>query len=149
MEKNLHFKILPEYKVVYILCIGIVHLFEVEKMMKEISSSSDYCPTFNVLVNLKYCIMNMKSNTASEFHAYLRDELYIENKRLIAFLTSTPNQVTLTTLYGMEVEETDMRVAVFSTIKPALKYVLENKSKINTLKTYLEALTKKVIIMDP
>ncbi len=138
MEKEIKYKIIPKLKLQIEIAVGrcTTDDFLMLKML-EIKDPL-YNKNYNFLVDLRNLEFEYSSVELQTFLQFLHTQDDVIGKRKSAFLTTTPQQIALITMYSKKTNDLPMNFRVFTTIKEALRFIEIHDEKNPEIIEFLE-----------
>lgn len=116
---------------------------EIISLHKEISTQKNYLPTYNLLIDFRKADLIFDTAKVSRYVDFVNNFPQIHGKRKTAFLTSRPNEVVLTTVFGLIKGNLPIDSNTFSTLNAALAWLGLTQANYNLVYTKLEQLKKR------
>ncbi|WP_457610632.1 hypothetical protein [Lutibacter sp.] len=138
-----NYKILKEYSLILEYHAGILDFESFLKFVQKKISDSQFSLDLNHLIDFRGVTFNITEDEISKTVNFLTKELLTKGeKRNIAVLTSTPQQVVSTTLYNIKQQESNsiITLEIFSTSKRALEWLNIKGISINEIIAIKESL---------
>jgi len=95
------YKILSNLKLIIENYTGCVSMDDMIAVKKEVGLDIDYSPNFNVIMDFRDAHLAFKTLEVANYINFANKSNVIYGERRTAFLTSKPNQVVLTTIFGL------------------------------------------------
>ena len=127
MSKFGTYKIITKEKLIVEYHFGDINIDDFMESRKVISSDQDYNPGFDLVFDFRDVNMIVGEEDIKRFASFFKEFNPILGKRKSAYLTSTPNQVVVTTLFSLEIKNTSIRPMTFSTVELLVEW-LNNKN---------------------
>jgi len=126
MQKNrtsAGYKILQEHKTVLQCINGDFYLSDLIALQDRLSNDQKYCPDYNVIADLVDANLIAEISDVDKYTEYIKNNPRMKGVRRVAYITSRPNEVVLSTLFSQQVKRLAISVNVFSTIEAALLWL--------------------------
>lgn len=138
-----NFKIIPEKKLIIEYFYGKIELKDILELKYRESIEKEYNSNFNVIDDSRDAEFLLDEKEISTYVDHITNNKLINGKRNAAYLTKTPNQVVIATLFDMLKKELPINVRIFSTVEAAINWVdlLQEDKKL--VEFYLENLRKR------
>ena len=114
---------------------GNINIDEFIQSRKTISQDPDFNPDFDILFDFRDANMLVNQADIKKFSEFFKGYSPIIGNRKSAYITSKPNQVAITTIFSMEIEDISVNPRTFSTVEGAVGWIANihiNKSFIQS-----------------
>lgn len=142
-----NYKIILKQNLVVEYHKGILDVESYVNFKKKLMTDTHFQSSLNHLIYFKDVRFATTKKDVSDFKKFMSDNANTLGNRKVAFLTGTPNQVVITTIYNAIPSNLTQSSEIFSTIENALKWlnipihfntdlnriILELKSDLETL----------------
>ena len=126
MLKNNFYKIFKKETLIFEYFSGIVTIDSVLKFKQNLIQDTKLTLgylNYNFLIYFKDATFNIKPNEIIKYVEFSNKNFIQKEKRKVAFVTNSPNQVALVTLFKMESEYQNQKVEVFSNCENAFHWL--------------------------
>jgi len=113
---SIKYKIIPSCNIIIEQYSGPISMEEIISTKQKISHDSSYSPNLNVIMDFEKADLIFESTKLKDYVHFANTFKKIYGKRKTAFLTSKPNEVVLTTLFGMQKGDLPVDTNTFSTL---------------------------------
>ncbi|MFB6340295.1 hypothetical protein ACE1ET_01160 [Saccharicrinis sp. FJH62] len=136
------YKILPEAKLIIEYYSGKIDMDDIIHMQKVLSENSLFDSTFNRALDFRDATLMIDTDDFKRYLEFLKGFPKIFGKRNAAYLTNTPNDVVVTTLFDLIVQQSDVpiNIGIYSTLKGILKWFNITDMDSNTLESIINDL---------
>lgn len=134
-----NFKIVPEKKLIIEYFSGTINLDEIIKLKYLESKNPHFCPDFNIIDDSRDAEFLLNEKDIKLYIKILSNNELFVGKRNAAYLTKTPHQVVIATLFDLLKKELPLNIKIVSTIDAALQWVGILREK-ELVKFYLNVL---------
>ncbi len=123
MKKG-YYKILPDKKLIIEYYSGEIFMDDFIELKKKISQEKDYDPTFFSLLDFRDAAVTVGEQDMRRYLKFVKENSKVYGDRKTAYLTSTPDDVVVTTIFSTVVSETDVpiNIKVCSTINAVIDW---------------------------
>ena len=142
MDTFYNYKILPTHKVFLQYYRGKVNFDAAVSGMAFLTSDKQYDSSFNSIVDFREAVLQFEEKDAEKFIEFLHNIKAVTHSRRIAFLTDTPNQVVLLSLFTSFAANIASH-NIFSTIEASLDWVGIHKDLTSIFQNELDNLKNK------
>lgn len=132
-------------EVIFIVFTGIIKISDVQEFLLELTSNPAYSNSFDKVYDFRYCNLSIRRDELPNFLDFIKNELDVDSTRKEIYITSKPNEVVVTTLYGLLIQEFQFHPHIVSTINKTIK-ILSNP---NLNKDLLEKTLDELRITQP
>lgn len=129
MEKFGSYKILNKERLIIEYHSGEINVDDFITARKIISSDSEYNPNFDVVFDFRNATTIVKQQDIDKFYKFFITFIPVLGKRKSGYLTENPNEVVITTLFSMKLQDSLIQSDTFSTIKGIVSWI--NNTQIN------------------
>ena len=145
MIDKVKYRVLPDIKIIIEYFNGAITLNDIIENDENIVIDKQYNLNYNSIISFRDAqFMLSEDNDIINYINFVNTNSKIIGKRKVAFLTSTPDQVALLTIYEMLGENLPMTYNIFSTMKASLKWVGVSISYIDLFEKYIEDLKNSI-----
>jgi signal transduction histidine kinase len=121
---KIEYKFINSRKIAFSALIGKFTKEILQSELKLIWSSSDYQPEYPVLIDLRQAVFSLEVKELPEIIGFFEAMPRSSSLRKFALLTSTPQQVAFSTMFGMHIKSFyPVNVEVFSTYDAAISWI--------------------------
>ncbi len=142
-ENNVNYKIIPSCNIIIEQYNGPILMQDIIDIKKEISIQSNYSPNFNVIMDFEHSDLVFDSSKLTDYILFANSYNKIYGKRKTAFLTSTPNEVVLTTIFGLIKGDLPIDSNTFSTFGAIASWFGLSPSEYEQIESELKKLKNK------
>lgn len=142
-ENSVNYKIIPSCNIIIEQYNGPILMQDIIDIKKEISSHSNYSPNFNVIMDFEYSDLVFNSSKLIDYIEFANGFNKIYGKRKTAFLTNTPNEVVLTTIFGLVKGDLPIDSNTFSTFGAIASWFGLSPLEYEQIETELKRLKNK------
>lgn len=118
-----YYEIIKEHNLLVEYHSGTLDLNTYINFKNTIFNDPLFKPDLNHLIHFKNVQFNTTQQDINEFVSFMKSHSTAIEKRKIAVITNTPNQVVTTTLYKMMLKSLNQSIEVFSTNNSALHWL--------------------------
>ena len=124
MEKKGTYAIIVEKPLIVEYYEGIITVKDLFHFKNEIKKEPNYNLYTNTILDFRFCTLNIETEELPEIINYLKRNFSKSGNRKVAYLTSRPNEVVVTTLYKQVLADTDINYnpETFSTVRAIANY---------------------------
>jgi|GEM_PF-1075805 len=115
--------IIPGKKLIIEHFSGEIDLDVILKLKRKESLDSNYNPNYNIIDDSRKAQFSLNFNDIKNYVEHIRNNELLNGKRNAAYLTETPNQVVIATLFKQLKKELPINVSIVSTLDRALDRV--------------------------
>ncbi|NOQ28341.1 MAG: hypothetical protein GQ564_23510 [Bacteroidales bacterium] len=137
-----NFKIIPDKKLIIEYFSGKIELKDILELKRRESIEKEYNSNFNIIDDSRDAEFLLNQNEISTYVNHIINNKLINGKRNAAYLTKTPNQVVIATLFDMLKKELPINVKIFSTVEVAMNWLELSEEDKKLVEFYLEELRK-------
>lgn len=119
---HIKYKILSDLKLIIENYTGCVSMDDVIAIKKETGLDRIYSPNFNVIMDFRDANLVFEPFEVSKYIDFANNSNIIYGERRTAFLTSKPNQVALTTIFGLTKGKLPIESNTFSTLDALISW---------------------------
>jgi len=117
-----------ENRIVQATCVGKINIDILHSELNRIWNSSDYKTSYNSLVDVRQAELEIEIKEFSKLIDIFSNFPITQTEMKIAVLTSTPQQVALSTLFAQNVQmKYPLSIEVFSTYEAAFDWLIANQ----------------------
>ena len=129
------FQIYSEHNLIIEIHTGKLDLESYLNFKKKLFSHNDFKSGMNYFINVKQVEFNVSKEEIQKFAEFNNKRPSFNERRKIALITDTPNQVVSTTIYKSMLSNHNQDIDIFTTNEKALSWLLQNKfsEKINVI----------------
>lgn len=138
MKKEIKYKILPELRLQIEKASGKCSTDDFLKLKMQELKDPLYNKNYNFLVDIRNLDFTYSSVELQKFLHFLHTQENVVGKRKSAFLTTTPQQIALITMYSNKTKDLPMNFKVFTTIKESLRFIEIHNDKNPEIIEFLE-----------
>jgi len=136
------YKIFSDKKLIVFYYQGNIGLKDLDNCINEVTLEIDYNPNFNVLNDIRDCIITIRTDQIVEIIANAKKNDKFYGKRNSVFFTDLPNQVVFTETIKYLKNENFVNILTISTIEKALIHLgISNEEKNDIENILLELKT--------
>lgn len=121
--KKLTYIIYPEPKISVAYISGDVNIHDIIDLLENIVSDKLYDTRMPNIVDVRDANLSIEPDHIMTYIDHLNRNPHIPDKRLVAFLTTTPQQTALGFVYRMLVKHLPMSINVFTTADACLQWM--------------------------
>lgn len=143
MTKRCAYNIIVEKSLILECYVGSYNVDELIEFKKLVGQDIYYNSNYSIIHDLREIVFEFGIKEIKKYVDLLMVDDHLNGKRKLAFITSTPNQVTITTGFDILKKELEIDIEICSTLKAAFKYVRLPKTvwesvelQLNQLKNY-------------
>jgi len=140
MKKVVTYKILPEFRIIIEFVYGQINYLDIMELKKAEIEHKDYNPNFNFIAVIQNAQISTTEDEISLYINTIKENSRIIGNRKSAILTSTPDQVVISTIYQLAAEMLPMNFKIFSTIDSALSWIEMPRQSGLKIKSIIENL---------
>jgi hypothetical protein len=124
--------VIPEKKLIIEHFSGEINLGIILKQKYRESIDTKYNRNYNVINDSRNAVFFLNSDDIKNYVDHIRNNEFLNRERNVAFLTKTPNQVVIATLFKELKKELPINVSIVSTLNAALRGVelLSDENKL-------------------
>jgi hypothetical protein len=137
------FVIIPEKKLIIEYFSGKIELKDILELKYRESLETEYNSNYNIIDDSRDAEFLLNENEISKYVNHIINNKLINGKRNAAYLTKTPNQVVIATLFDMLKKELPINVRIFSTVEVAMNWLELSEEDKRLIEFYLEKLRKR------
>jgi hypothetical protein len=123
MDSVFGYKILPEQKLLLQYFKGMVNIDVTIASLSKLSNDNSFNSSFNSIVDFRDAFLQFEEKDAAKFIEFLQKQNIFNPNKKIAFLTDTPNQVVLLTLFSAFAQNFNLLNKIFSTLEISLHWI--------------------------
>lgn len=123
MKGFVAYKIIPELRLIIEVGKGIVTLDNIIGVKAQQPLDVQYNSTYNFISDIREAELQLTEQSILEYVKFAKQNEALCGSRFSAFLTDSPNQVTMATLYELEGVGLPMNYKVVSSLSVALEWV--------------------------
>lgn len=130
------YKIIADLQLIILLYLEEININSIINFINILTEDVDYNPSYNVISDFRNVQIDDSEDEIKKFVDFLINNNKTKGKRNSAIVTSTPNQVVVSTLYFLNKSELQTTIQIFSTLKGAsewLDYTYEEYLHINDI----------------
>ena len=140
LNKRNSYRILRDKGVVVEYHEGILTKSELIEFKKNQWENPNYSPDFNIIVDLRDVQFDFALNEINEFIDFLEENKQISKKKRLSFITQTPNQTALATLFLIAIQRLNQFTRVFATTQHAIHWLKIEKFTVTEFEYILDQL---------
>ena len=124
-ELRSKYKILKEHNLFIVVHNGTLNLNSMMDFIQTINSDPEFTPKLNHIVDLNNVQFELTQEDMNNYVNHLESNSKTQGDKRIAVITSTPNQVTYSTLYKLAKKELQplQSIQIFSTTQKAFDFI--------------------------
>lgn len=134
------FIIIPEKKLIIEYFSGKIELKDILELKSRESDQKEYNPNYNIIDDSRNVEFLIRKNEIECYVDHLRNNKSFVRNRYVAYLTETPNQVVVATLFNVLKKELPINVKIVSTTIAALNWVGVSANQLKNIEFYLHIL---------
>lgn len=123
MNKKVDYKIFKKYKLIVELYEGTIGFDDIINNKQKSSLDENYDPDYAVLLDFRNAHIDLNPESITELFTWLRAHPLFQTYKKVAYLTSEPNEVVLTTLFKMKLKDIPIEASTFHTVQAALNWL--------------------------
>jgi hypothetical protein len=120
---TINFHIYSDFKTILEHFSGDIKIKDIIRVKQSISTNSSYSPKFNVIMDFREAHLVFDTSKVSEYVRFANNYPKIYGERKTAFITSRPNEVVITTIFGLTKGDLPIDPRTFSTLQAALLWM--------------------------
>jgi hypothetical protein len=140
------YKIIEEQNLIIIVHKGVMTFSAMINFIETLNNNPDYSNKLNQIVDLNNVKLELNPTDIRNYVLHLENNAKMFGKKRIALITSTPNQVTYTTIFKLAKKELQplQRVEIFSTTKKAYDFLMLKQTTHLEITKHLKMLNKEL-----
>lgn len=119
------YKILTELNLIIEYYSGEIDIDDIIHMQKVLSEESIYRPTQDIILDFRDATLKIEEEDLKRYLEFVKGFPKVFGKRKAAYLTNTPNDVVITTIFDLVVQQNDVpiNIGIYSTFKGILDWL--------------------------
>lgn len=146
MQHNIRYTILSEIEVIADYYSGIITIEDIKRHNIRIHADPLYKDNFNILIDTRDSVLEFgHADIITYIEQAIENKRYTNTRRMV-FLTNTPAQVALTTLFKLHTAKLPIQVEVVNGLSAAVRWLGFQPSVMDKVSTSLHWLKNTVIV---
>lgn len=140
MNSFSNFIIIPEKKLIIEYFSGKIELNDILDLKYRESLEKEYDPNYNIIDDSRDAEFLIREKEIEFYVNHLRSHKTFVGSRYASYLTETPNQVVIATLFDLLKKELPINIRIVSTLQAALNWVGVSVNDHSLIERHLENL---------
>ena len=127
MTKTKKYLIDVENSIIFVTYLGDINLDDIKEIELKLDSDPDFSKSYDRIYDFRHCNLNINVDDIPDYIDFEKNEIKTDSVRKEIYLTSSPNDVVITTIYSILINSFQLQPYIASTTEN-VSQILSNKS---------------------
>ncbi len=137
MNKLVNYRICEEYKLIIEIYSGQITFSDIIKNKQNTIQNLDYKPNYNLLLDFRKAHIENPFDEIGILVEFLKSNPSLQAEKRVAYLTTKPNEVVLTTLFKLQLKDIPIKAETFYTTPAAINWLGNTRLSENQLDNFI------------